>query len=193
MAEYKWKPNTPNRRVSAEVFGKELEKLADPNSSVMGVAGVDPQRVVDAAKDPSSPIHPMFDWDKDKASQSWWLHSARQFISSLLVVYAETESVPGRIERAYFSVSAAKQRAYVPTESIITHNELRRQVIKDARRELETFINKYERLIGNLSPNFIPSLHTVLDEMRDCIEALEYRANKRSIGKIDGAGDHPSA
>jgi hypothetical protein len=47
--------------------------------------------VVQAARAKASPLHDLFDWDKTKASEKWWLHRAREIIGSVVIVHQSVE------------------------------------------------------------------------------------------------------
>jgi hypothetical protein len=65
-AQYQWGDGR-ERPVSAQIIGEQLailrEKLGrDPTAA----------EVVDAARDPDSPLHPLFEWDDKKAARSFY-------------------------------------------------------------------------------------------------------------------------
>jgi len=43
------------------------------------------QQVVEAAKPKESPLHDLFEWNKAKASEQWWLHQARLVIGAVRI------------------------------------------------------------------------------------------------------------
>jgi len=46
---------------------------------------ITPQRVVQDAKSKKSPLHALFDWDRQRAAEKWWLHQAREILGSVTV------------------------------------------------------------------------------------------------------------
>lgn len=51
--------------------------------------------VLDAARDPESPLHSMFEWDDEKAADEWRIEQARRLIRTVkLTVEEETIVVP---------------------------------------------------------------------------------------------------
>lgn len=57
-------------REVAEVLGR----LEHPNGDL------DPADVVEAARDPASPLHPFFEWNNDEAAEQWRIGQARLLI-----------------------------------------------------------------------------------------------------------------
>lgn len=54
---------------------------------------VTPQQVIDAAKDKDSPLHGLFDWNKNEAAGKWWLHQAREIIGAVKVQFTTQTAV----------------------------------------------------------------------------------------------------
>lgn len=48
--------------------------------------GLTAEAVVQEAKKPSSPLHPLFEWDDGKAAEQWRLHRARNLIRAVRVI-----------------------------------------------------------------------------------------------------------
>lgn len=54
---------------------------------------ITPDRVLEEAKRKDSPIHALFDWDKNKAAHNWWLECAREVIGAVRIQVETTEAV----------------------------------------------------------------------------------------------------
>jgi hypothetical protein len=52
---------------------------------------ITPRAVVEDAKDKSSPLHELFEWNKVKAAEAHWLDVAREVIGAVRVVVVTTE------------------------------------------------------------------------------------------------------
>lgn len=85
-----------------------------------------PQRVVQAAKAKSSPLHSLFDWNTKTAAEKWWLQRARDVIGSVTYQYQTTEysvRVPAYIQSGdragYRSVIALRDDDASARESLI--------------------------------------------------------------------------
>lgn len=77
--------------------------------------------VVTAARDPSSSLHKLFDWNVEAAAMEHWRQRARQIVQ----VYVEVLDVGAdepRTIRTYVSVSTEGQRAYQPTIRVLREN-----------------------------------------------------------------------
>jgi hypothetical protein len=60
--------------------------LADKNGGLL-----QPEEVVNAARDPQSPLHTQFEWNVEKAAEQHWLATACQLIRKVRVVVITTE------------------------------------------------------------------------------------------------------
>lgn len=69
--------------VSAEVAAAELQRIE------LAEGGLTPRAVVDASRPEDAPLHDMFEWDNERAADSWRLDQARKAISSLRLVVRE--------------------------------------------------------------------------------------------------------
>jgi hypothetical protein len=69
--------------MSREMIIARLQSLQDAEGRL------DPRIVIDDAKDPDSPLHECFEWDKEKAAESYWLIQARQLIRSVRLTVTE--------------------------------------------------------------------------------------------------------
>ncbi len=91
---------------------------------------ITPERVVADAKDKKSPLHDLFEWNKDKASMAHWLVQAREVIVSVPQVRVENQEFPIKSpfyvrdtsmggEQGYRSVSALRADPPAARESLI--------------------------------------------------------------------------
>lgn len=87
-----------------------------------------PSRVVQDAKRKSSPLHALFNWDKDVAAQRYWLDRARRIIAAVHLVHKnETTTIktpvyvrdPDAKGEGYRSVTALKAEPTSARESLI--------------------------------------------------------------------------
>jgi hypothetical protein len=106
---------------------------------------ITPERVVEAARDPKSPLHSRFTWENDEAAHQWRLQQARQLIRVCVSV------VPGTNvnERVFVSLSRDSQKeggGYRVTADVLSDAELRAELLSEALKELDAFKHKYARL-----------------------------------------------
>ena len=88
-----------------------------------------PDAVVADAKDPSSPLHPYFEWDVKKAAAAHWIEQARALISSVhVVVRTDTKSV-----RSVYYVRDPRadthEQGYVSVKTLRTDADLAREAL----------------------------------------------------------------
>lgn len=104
-----------------------------------------PHEVVEAARNPESPLHPHFEWDDSAAAESYRLEQARRLIRVHVVV---SDTPTSATVRAFVSLTPDRKTGggYRPISKVLDDVQMRKQLLKDALAELETFRRKYERL-----------------------------------------------
>lgn len=173
MGQYKWRDGGPKPPVDADVFGRVIEQIAPEE----GALGVKPEAVVEAARSSRSEIHKCFQWDNDKAAASYRIQQARALLGALQIVRVELRDGPTVSNRAYFSIAQNQSRSYVGHDRVMSDLDLRAMVIKDAHRELEAFVKKYQSILA--LGRHIPNLQNIIDAMRDELEQLKTDATRR--------------
>lgn len=102
-----------------------------------------PAKVVEAAKDPNSPLHRYFTWDDSKAAQRYRIIQARQLIVEIEIVVDE----PKRREPVFVSlIMDRRDGGYREVEAVIQNESLRKELLRTALTELRGFQMRYERL-----------------------------------------------
>lgn len=118
---------------------KRVEHLYDVKGFVT------PQIVVEDARDKRSPLHELFEWDKDKAAHLWLLKQARDLLTNIKVHIEGSDDV-----RAFVNVNIKTLRGeksvYVTLQEALSKEELRAQVLNDAYREVLFWRRKYSTL-----------------------------------------------
>lgn len=133
---YKW--NGYNLPVKAEIVGRELEKLERKNGSVQ------PEDMVKAAKSEKSVLHPLFEWDNDKAADAYRVEQAKTVIRLLVVEDLSGEGMPKKV-RAFVNVSESREKGvFINTQKALETPETRGIVLRAAFAELVAFKAKYE-------------------------------------------------
>ena len=130
-------------KVSAEVAGRILEPLLEQSGKFI-VA----KSVVNLARNPKSPLHPAFEWDDSVAAEEYRTEQARKMLHSLRI---KVENVTNTSEPVRFFVNIKPtavdenkpSRLYTSVDNAMSDSELRRQVLVNALRELESFRRKY--------------------------------------------------
>lgn len=117
----------------AEQFAEErkvLEAIAREHNGLLMV-----DDVLDAAKDPTSVLHKHFQWDDDKAAESWRKHQARQLIQKVTVTI---EKAPDVHIRAFVSLSTDQHDGggYRMTANVLSNEHLKGQLLHDMQLAL---------------------------------------------------------
>jgi len=137
MVKKKFKARTgfPFPRKDAQKVGEELELV-----KAKGV--LNPQSVLERAKNKKSILHNLFEWDDTKAAEEYRIKQAMNIVSNIIeVTIIKGEKVE---ERAFFSVTVKKdENVYVSLTEAITTPSYRIQLLK----EMETTLENLLRLI----------------------------------------------
>ena len=148
-----------------EVIGAELLKIADINGG-----SLEPERVVEAAKAKSHPLHDFFEWDDKKAGHAHRVNQARSLIR---IVRIERPDMQEPV-RAFFSVkSDTGNQTYRPVDTILKSADMQMSLLKSARRDLDAFTKRY-RVIGELCEPIAEAIKRI---DRRISEAEGYRAS----------------
>jgi|SRR3990167_407859 len=146
----------------AQIYGDRLSILVEENNGLLS-----PEIVVDDAKNPDSPLHDYFNWDDKVEAVRHRVHMARLLISSIAVVIEREEipikNVPISVSRndrpieprAFNNVRVYKNeisdRGYTTLLNVLTDEDLRKQTVIKALRELRSWCSKY-RIYDELTP-----------------------------------------
>lgn len=141
MAEYRAVRGSILNDEDAEVYGAHLVQLKADNG------GITPEDVVEDARNPKSPTHDWFEWDNTEAAEKYRKSQASYLLRSINVV--GTVNNVERETKLFYNV-VMKERVYVTVEEVLTQEDLRVQVIEEARRALGAWERKY----GNLEELF---------------------------------------
>lgn len=129
----------PMRRGRKGVIVKALKSL----EAIRG-GQLSPYDVVEEARSPSSPLHNSFEWDDRKAGDKYRLMQARIMLSTIKVEFQ------GEKRAAYYNASVQiggkPTRAYFPIERVMSEEEIHREVLRSAVRELQHAQQKYNSL-----------------------------------------------
>lgn len=139
---YDWGPGHMRRwHGSAQEIGEHLETLIEANDGQLT-----PAIVVEDARDASSILHPNFEWDDQKAAEQHRQYTARKLIQGIVVIGVGEHIVDSDV-RGFVSVKSETGDPYfTSTVHAIQHPDLRRQILEQAYRDLETWRRKYEHL-----------------------------------------------
>lgn len=128
-----------------EIVSKK-EEMRSALAELEGKNGVvTPQSLVEFARPESSPIHNSFDWDDENAAEKYRLMQARLIINNVKVAFK------GRVTNKYWNakVYVAPDKAirgYFPVEKVASDEEMHRQVLERALKEIEYWQAKYKEI-----------------------------------------------
>ena len=113
-----------------------LQEIAANNDGILR-----PEIVVEAARAKTSPLHSSFEWDNTRAAEAHRLWQARQLIVSVTIKYEGVKN------SSPIYVSLKKDReaggGYRTMVAVLSDDELREQLLEDARQDMEIFRQKY--------------------------------------------------
>lgn len=103
-------------------------QIAHVKSLETARGGITPSAVVEDAKQKSSPLHSLFEWNKNKAAEAYWLTIAREVIGEVNMIVTTTEHTfkspyyvrdPDANGQGYRSVAAIRSETDSAREALI--------------------------------------------------------------------------
>lgn len=134
---YSWK--TYGYKVPAQVVGEHLEKLQESGKAITA------ETVLESARDESSPIHDLFEWDDTVAAEAYRRGQASRVITNIHVEKKTTEGKTLKL-RAYVDTTMEKRGTFVNIEHAFKNVDTREIVLARAYNELRAFERKYRDL-----------------------------------------------
>jgi hypothetical protein len=154
---YRWEWKHGARvRVSAVAAAEEFRQIEEADRYVTR------STVLERASDPSSALHPEFEWDDAVAAHEHRLEHASYLIRSLVTVEVVDEQP--RARRAYFNVRETitvltddddgeeeedtnREGIFVSADVAFSDPDMRREVLLRAGREMRAFIHRHRDLV----------------------------------------------
>lgn len=136
MSAYKWVGAVFS--VDANEVGKELELIQEEEGGITSAS------MVDRARDESSPLHKLFEWNDKVAGEKYRLMQAGVVLGSLTIV--RTDKTPET--RAFVNVKGKSfgSGRFIDVDTAMADEEMRRIVLRNAYNEMESFRRKYTEL-----------------------------------------------
>lgn len=106
---------------------------------------LNPELVVDAARDPEHPLHSRFEWDDTAAAEKYRLQQASELLR--VVKLPKDPSRPDDL-RAFVAVKGQNSHRadYVPTDEALADEFTRTLVLRDMEREWRLLKRRYEHM-----------------------------------------------
>ena len=135
-----------------KITGKINEKVIEEILKVKEKKGLTAEAIIEQAKNKTSSLHNLFDWDNTMAAEKWRLQQARVLINEVKVI------VEDQIYYAFENVSVAvnetdaTKREYYSRQEIIETESLRAKVVESAYHQLLYWREKYRQYneFGNI-------------------------------------------
>lgn len=143
--------------VSAQIAGERLKEIEERDGSIT------PQAVVEDARPEGSLLHPVFEWDDEKAAEAYRIHQAGNFIRCIVVVPEKDDAVKGPV-KLFINTNPTndgqkKTGSFVNFQSAMENPESRTVVLSNAKHEMLMFKRKYAKLTE------LSKLFAVIDEL----------------------------
>lgn len=115
----------------------------------MALAGslekVTPEMAVREAQRPRSPLHTLFYRVSDRqAVREYRLTQARHLLRSLVMYYVDRRGKQVETKVFHAVVDEQDQMVYRPSTFVWRNDDASQQVIREAKRELESWIDRYQ-------------------------------------------------
>ena len=138
--EYGWKDGS-RIKLNAQEVGEFLD-----SQSLSGPG--DAREILEAGRNPASPIHSHFEWNNEIAGEEYRLVQARKLAASLVTI-VEDPSCNRIPTRRYFTVYRSKESAkeYVKREIVLNDEEKYLQFLDQALKEFEGMRRRYLTVI----------------------------------------------
>lgn len=133
---YKW--GTISYKVPAQVAGEEVERIAR-------IKPLTPETIVEESKEQQSPLHPIFEWDNERAGHEWRKQQARVMLGNLVTVQIEEVELK-EPTRAFINV-AKQESSYTAVDVVLKDEDLFNQVRSQALAELDAYQRKYQEFL----------------------------------------------
>ncbi len=136
---YRWKAGS-RIMIDAQSAGEEMERLRVRQNGRLETGDV-----LEAARPPESPLHPHFDWNDTIAAERWRMEQAGHLIQCITVSIEKPDGAAVPV-RAFVSVKRDHDRSYTSIAHALSDEDLRRQVLGAALRELVAWRARHTEL-----------------------------------------------
>ena len=126
--------------IDAQKAGKELERIKRSQNGLL-----EPENIVDAARDANNVLHPHFEWDDSVAAEAFRADQARDLVRSLTVDISRSNLEEKHV-RAFVNVVTGDQQGYVSTFTALSSKDLRKHILQRAFAELEAWRARHAEL-----------------------------------------------
>jgi len=137
MDKVRWREGT-RRKLKAGKVLDEIQRIEAEH----GVAS--PDAIVEEAAPKGAVLHPEFEWADGAAAHSWRKQQARRLVTDLVIVDVDSGKEHGP---AFVSVQISEDnRGYASTLTVLSSEELRTNLLREARTALAGWRARYRQL-----------------------------------------------
>jgi predicted TIM-barrel enzyme len=146
-----------------EAQSAESTAIVSVKSELVALAvrrgGLTPIGVLDAARNPASPLHTHFEWEDSEAAEKYRLLQAAVLIRQVRVTVLAPDGEKTATVRAFVSLPSDRlsHTGYRSIEAVLSSQPQRAELLAMAHAELVTFQRKYQ----------------VLSELADVFESID--------------------
>lgn len=123
----------------------EIRSLERENGSLLTAD------VLERAKNEDSALHQYYNWNESEAAEQHWLSVTRKLIQSYRIEYVSAGDVsrliPGYVNFSQKTESGGVTHVYVRTETALSDEDLRAQLLAQLRAEVASLKRKYGHLV----------------------------------------------
>lgn len=114
--------------------------------------GFSVEEIITEARNPKSPLHGEYEWDKDKAHEFYLRERTKALIRAWYVWHETGNQELVRVRGAVSiltrdDTTGKRSRRYWPIQDVLTNKTMRESMLEDALRELQAFKMKYQHLV----------------------------------------------
>jgi hypothetical protein len=142
------------------IVKERLEQIARVHGGVLR-----PSDVVEDARDPSSPLHELFEWNVDDAAYEFWLQTARKIIASVKVnIVTETIALkaPAYVRDPRMH---GREQGYIATVSVKTDRDVALEVLSAEVNNILSALRRARNVATALDMD--DELNALMDQFMD--------------------------
>jgi hypothetical protein len=183
MTEYRFRPGYRAPAVDANTIGAVKDRILEQHGHCSA------ELFLEYATPEESETHPMFEWDDGKAGHQHRLSQSRAALRNLVIVYVG-ENGQRMPMRSMIHVKLPETgHTYVPVVVAMRDEELREQILGEARKGLEGWRHRYDELSA-LTPEVLDTVDQLIEELR-LAEEKRQKNEARAIARRKKAVKNP--
>jgi len=155
---------------------KKYEVMVETLRAMASEGPLTPDRVIDAAKSPKSPLHSYFTWDVKQAAQAYWKSQARELIRSVeyqIIVEERPVTVSYYVRDPRVE---AETQGYVGLDDLKANPDWAKSHVQ---QELAAVIERLQRAEGYAT---VLGLHAEVVAVKRSVQKLATRVSGPSLG-----------